>query len=158
MHSYSYFSCPANCGIFVSFDKLRLCHDESEFAKRAMEACRGSAERLWKATEKQRRHQMQTRSKAQKQKEEKIQATVGSRVQFFSDSCQTFEGTIRWIGDAYYSVPGQSGQTLKRIVGIEAVSARSKDKIDAILICFLGFTVCCSCWLKFNVTSEADTV
>ena len=122
MHGISYFSCPPDCGIFVSFDKLRLSYDESEFVAKVMEACRGSAERLQKANEKQKQHQMQMKSKAQKKKEEKIRATVGSRVLFFSDSGQTFEGIIRWTGNAYYPVPGQSGQTLRPIVGIEAVS------------------------------------
>ena len=114
--------------MFVSFDKMRLCATDEEFARRVAAFCTKSdrpTRRLTTLTQRESEQQHRvTRSKTaagQKQSDacnEENKLQIGMEVVVFEDGEKVHKGHVRWLGTAYGT--GKS-KSMQPVAGLEMV-------------------------------------
>ena len=129
-----HFTCPQDCGIFVSFDKICLCKSEEEFSRRVASFCiksdkpRRRLTTLAQAKEEQKQSQGKfacSQSKPGGSVPQEGGLQIGMPVVVFQDGGGQFKGYVRWLGETYVQqsrkVKGQSNTKLIAVAGIEMV-------------------------------------
>jgi hypothetical protein len=105
-----YFNCLHGCGVFVTFDKLRLCNGGEDFTHKVSAFCVDSDDPLIRLKNIRREIKQQgllARSRvAHEARRQKMTATpdgrleLGMAVAVFEDNGLKFDGRVRWLGTA----------------------------------------------------------